>query len=164
MITILASLALLSNPPIITAMDELRDDGLQDRVSIGGGDRIRVVYLDQTHSSPSEAELMAPDMSTETSRDRILSMVGASPPASQWQVQLGAYESDTVAQSAWTSLTQNHQQLLSGSDPFLQNVETSSGAMLVRLRATGFSDRSSAISTCEALQASGQDCFVTSSG
>ena len=151
MIAILASLVLMSDPPVVTNVNGTRsENGQVQYASIGDDSTMRVTFLDR----PRDGQTMS--VRFEGSEAVIGSL-------SEWQVQLGAYDSEAIALEAWQTLTNEYDTILDDRMRFLQPVSLDDGRELVRLRASGYSDRASAIEACESLQASGQPCFVASS-
>ncbi len=73
-------------------------------------------------------------------------------------IQLGAYDSDAVAQSEWARLSGRFSDYLSGRSPVVQEAERA-GRTFYRLRVAGFEDMSDARRLCSALKAAGTDCI-----
>lgn len=152
MLELLLSLTLMSDPPVVTDVNETRSDsGRVEYASIGGGSTMRVTFLDRPQGDDVEAGLIVFD---DTAQIQPL----------QWQVQLGAFDSEAIAIENWQSLQAEFEAILSQRDRFLQAVSLDDGRELVRLRASGYADRPSAVEACEELQSSGQACFVASVG
>ena len=148
---LLAQLLVLTDPPVVTAVNETRsEEGQVEYASIGGGSTMRVTFLDQPNGQNNQSYSLSLDGA----------QISIEP--SQWQVQLGAYDSEAIALQAWQDLTSEYETILTGRDRFLQPVALDNGQELIRLRASGYSDRDSAVEACESLQSSGQACFVTS--
>ncbi|WP_443970694.1 SPOR domain-containing protein [Sphingobium sp. CR28] len=78
--------------------------------------------------------------------------------ASDWVVQLGAYNSSEVAAEKWQRLREAHKSLAGysvvNSRVWLQ------GRTFYRVALGGFEARADAVSLCTAMQARGQSCFV----
>ena len=74
-----------------------------------------------------------------------------------FRVQLGAYNSDRAAKSAWTTLVSQQAGLLKGMKPsYLPK------GGLIRLQVGPFDARDDARDLCQKLSAAGRPCFVTS--
>jgi cell division protein FtsN len=72
-----------------------------------------------------------------------------------YMVQLGAFKSETEAQSAWKKISGKYASILSGS-PSIVKADVN-GSTFYRLRAGGFSSSDAAKAACAAM--SGQACF-----
>lgn len=77
------------------------------------------------------------------------------------RIQLTALReaNDTAVMSTWSRLSRRHIQL-SGLKPTVRKVDLGSKGIFRRLQAGPFESRAAAYSTCEALQAANQKCFV----
>ncbi len=77
-------------------------------------------------------------------------------------VQLGAYASSAGAKAAWEKLAAKH----SGLNNFTQASQTVdvNGKRFVRLAASGFGNKDSAVAFCNKIKSSGGDCLVRSTG
>lgn len=73
-----------------------------------------------------------------------------------WRVQLGAFQNESAARTAWATLLSQAGQLLEGARPLF-----ASRGGLVRLQVGPFADRSAARDLCARLSAAGRPCFVT---
>lgn len=76
--------------------------------------------------------------------------------ADAWLVQLGAYNSEAAARTAWATLVAQQADVLVGSRP----IYNPRGG-LVRLQVGPFDDRGLARDLCAKLSAAGRPCFVT---
>lgn len=83
------------------------------------------------------------------------------PTGGRFVVQVGAFGSGAVAESAWSRLTSRIAGLR-GFDPSIATV-VRGGATFHRLSVSGFASRSVAVSFCERLRAHGGQCFVRES-
>lgn len=79
-------------------------------------------------------------------------------PAGTALIQLGAYDSQTVAEAQWAVFLSNFPQLLGGKQHFVQKA-TSGGKTFYRLRLRGFADTAEARRLCSALKAQQVDCI-----
>lgn len=79
-------------------------------------------------------------------------------PAGTALIQLGAYDSQTVAEAQWAVFLSNFPQLLGGKQHFVQRA-TSGGKIFYRLRLRGFADMAEARRLCSALKAQQVDCI-----
>ena len=77
----------------------------------------------------------------------------------QYTVQLGAFNSASLAQNAWVRF-QKDIDYLQDRHHTLQFAEIKGKGIFYRLRVTGFDDRSHADALCLRLKADGVDCFV----
>lgn len=75
-------------------------------------------------------------------------------------IQLGSFPDAKQAAAQWSRVKSSHQDLLSAYSPEFVQANIEGKGVRYRLRVGGFSDKASARSVCEQLQASGQDCFV----
>ncbi len=73
-------------------------------------------------------------------------------------VQIGAFDSNSIAQSEWSRLSNKHGSLFSGRGQVIQQHQ-SNGRTFWRLRAAGFESRAQAQEFCAALKAGGTDCI-----
>lgn len=78
--------------------------------------------------------------------------------ASDWVVQIGAFDTDAVARDKWKRLSRSVKGL--GQYREVHSEFAMNGRMFHRLAVRGFGDRSAAWATCQSLRASGQACFV----
>jgi hypothetical protein len=74
-------------------------------------------------------------------------------------VQLGAFQSPTLAAQEWARLQSRFGQLIADRAHFIE-VSNQSGGTWYRLRASGFEDRAEARRLCAALQAEGANCIA----
>ncbi len=79
--------------------------------------------------------------------------------ASRIQIQLGAFNSETIAGEQWAALKNRNGDLLSGRGRVVTPV-VSGGQRLYRLRAGPFSSVDEASSLCRALKSRGEVCIV----
>lgn len=78
------------------------------------------------------------------------------PEADGWKVQLGAYNTESAARTAWATLVSQSAALLKGQTPVY-----APRSKLVRLQVGPFTDREQAADLCTKLAAAGRPCFVT---
>jgi Flp pilus assembly protein TadD len=78
--------------------------------------------------------------------------------ASDWVVQLGAFDSPALAKSQWSKLSQSRAPLKAYSA--VHSTVQVNGRTFYRLAIRGFETRGAASTTCGSLRTSGQDCFV----
>ena len=74
-------------------------------------------------------------------------------------IQLGAYDSETVARREWDRFQRQHSDLLGGKDNYVQRIE-SSGRIFYRLRVAGYETRADTRAACSALSARGVPCMT----
>ena len=77
----------------------------------------------------------------------------------QYTVQLGAFDSASLAQAAWITF-QKDIDYLQGQQHTLQFAEIKDKGVFYRLRVSGLETRARADALCQRLQADGVDCFV----
>ena len=77
----------------------------------------------------------------------------------QYTVQLGAFDSASLAQNAWITF-QKDIDYLQGQQHTLQFAEIKDKGVFYRLRVSGLETRARADALCQRLQADGMDCFV----
>ncbi|MEM8537072.1 MAG: SPOR domain-containing protein [Pseudomonadota bacterium] len=80
-------------------------------------------------------------------------------PAGTNLVQLGAFQSPTLAAAEWRRLQDRFGQVMADRSRVIQVSNQSSGTWY-RLRASGFADRAEAQRLCAALQAEGAECIA----
>jgi len=78
--------------------------------------------------------------------------------ASDWVVQLGAFDSESVAREKWARISRTNHGL--GEFNEVHSRFSRDGRDYYRLAVRGFGDRGAAQAMCRSLQASGQACFV----
>jgi Flp pilus assembly protein TadD len=78
--------------------------------------------------------------------------------ASDWVVQIGAFDSAAVAQEKWRRISRNRAAL--GDFREVHSAFTLNGRAFHRLAVRGFTDRASANALCASLRKDGQSCFV----
>lgn len=76
-------------------------------------------------------------------------------PRAQWRVQLGAYQTEAAARSAWTTIVRGEPALLKSQDPLIEP-----RGRLVTLQVGAFAEREGARDLCAALAKAGRTCFV----
>ncbi|WP_410217454.1 SPOR domain-containing protein [Paracoccus sp. (in: a-proteobacteria)] len=74
-------------------------------------------------------------------------------------VQVGAFDSNAIAEGEWQRLAGRNGSLFSGKSPVIQQHQ-SNGRTFWRLRVAGFGSLSEARQFCSALQSSGTDCLA----
>ena len=82
--------------------------------------------------------------------------------ASNWVVQLGAYENVAVAKEKWAGLSRRYNAV--ASRPVITSQVTVNGASYARLAVSGFGDRAEATELCRAIRARRGQCFVRENG
>lgn len=134
---------------------------------------------------PTGAATVIPAMATASMRIRVANMAttnepaaaapaSASPNASMpprargprmgWGVQLGALESERMAQYAWGQMAGRMPSLLDGRQgSIVQMVRNTDGRTFWRLRTFGFENKDAAAEFCAQVKAQGTDCFPTRS-
>lgn len=119
----------------------------------------------QTHDALAELFARNRNTSTQVPASAVQTSHAAkiAPPvddvdASDWVIQLGAYDSEAVAHDKWQRISA-HREALKNFSP-INSVFEVGGRTFHRLAIRGFGDRESALSTCSALRESGQACFV----
>lgn len=78
--------------------------------------------------------------------------------ASDWVVQLGAFDSDALARNQWSRLSQSREMLKSYKA--VHSTVALNGRTFYRLAIRGFEDRGAAVTACNVLRTRGQACFV----
>ncbi|WBU53571.1 SPOR domain-containing protein [Paracoccus sp. SCSIO 75233] len=73
-------------------------------------------------------------------------------------VQIGAFDSGSIANSEWGRISGRFSSLFSGKSPVVQTTERN-GRTFYRLRVAGFDSRDDARRFCAALIAEGTDCY-----
>lgn len=96
---------------------------------------------------------------TTTAPSNEVAVTTASFPAGTNLVQLGAFQSPTLAAQEWERLQSRFGQLIADRAHFIE-VSNQSGGTWYRLRASGFDDRAEARRLCAALQAEGANCIA----
>lgn len=77
---------------------------------------------------------------------------------SDWVVQLGAFDSMTIAKDKWRTMQRSWTSL--GAFDETYNLFVLNGRTFHRLAVRGFSDHAQANALCKSLMSKGQDCFV----
>lgn len=89
-------------------------------------------------------------------RSAFMRPVGTS--ASQWVVQLGAYDNAAVAKEKWFAMAGRNTTL--AAFPVLTSEATVNGRAYHRLAISGFGDRNAATAMCRTIRSRGGQCFV----
>jgi hypothetical protein len=76
-------------------------------------------------------------------------------------LQVGAYESEGIANGAWTSFKARHADVTANLSRDIQKADLGAKGIWYRLRIGPFVDKAAAIAACEKLRAEGGTCFVT---
>lgn len=76
-------------------------------------------------------------------------------------VQIGAFDSDAIANGEWGRISGRFSSLFAGKSPIVQSTERN-GRTFYRLRVAGFASRDDARRFCAALIAEGTDCYPAS--
>jgi len=74
-------------------------------------------------------------------------------------LQLGAFESQALANGAWATLRARYE-ALGQLAPDIQRADLGAKGIVFRLRAGPFADRTAAVDACTQLKAAGANCFV----
>lgn len=134
---------------------------------------------------PTGAASVIPAMATASMRIRVANMAtdneqGAAPGAAAsgtaapslrargprlgWGVQLGALDSERMAQYAWGQMSSRMPELLDGRQgSIVQMIRNTDGRTFWRLRTFGFQSKDAAAEFCTQVKAQGTDCFPTRS-
>ncbi len=107
-------------------------------------------------SAPAAAPAAAPAPSLAQAQP---APVQAASSASGPVVQVGAFDSNAIAQGEWSRLAGRHGSLFSGKSPVIQQHQAN-GRTFWRLRVAGFGGISEARQFCSALQSAGTDCLA----
>ncbi|HEY1125103.1 MAG TPA: SPOR domain-containing protein [Sphingobium sp.] len=164
--------ALLAKPPVapvaITADEPLETvDRKPAPDSAPSAPAIKAAFTQTTVSGSPQQTLkrafVQPAAAPKAASARASWAVGIARPAatgkaSDWVVQLGAFDSAALAKSQWSKLSQTRTPLKSYSA--VHSTVTVNGRTFYRLAIRGFENRGAAASTCGSLRTSGQDCFV----
>ena len=75
-------------------------------------------------------------------------------------LQIGAYESEALADAAWKAFRARHAAATAGLGPDIQRADLGDKGVWFRLRVGPFADKASAGATCEKLKAEGAGCFA----
>jgi cell division protein FtsN len=104
----------------------------------------------------------APPAAMAANPARAAPVPAASPPAASGAVvlQIGAYKSETDANTAWTIYKSKHAALLAGYSPDVQQADLGEKGTWYRLRIGGFPSRDVASALCDRLKADGGTCFL----
>lgn len=78
--------------------------------------------------------------------------------ASDWVIQLGAFDTAAIAKAKWQQISRGKTAL--GAFHEIHSQFSLNGRAFHRLAIRGFGDRSSAYATCQSLRAEGRACFV----
>lgn len=73
-------------------------------------------------------------------------------------VQIGAFDSDAIANGEWSRISGRFSSLFAGKSPVVQSTDRN-GRTFYRLRVAGFASRDEARRFCAALLAEGTDCY-----
>ncbi|SDD68831.1 Sporulation related domain-containing protein [Paracoccus isoporae] len=124
----------------------------------------------RAQSAPAATEAtQTAEAETETPAERpaieqaVAEAVAEAPPPAQVSsgsplVQIGAFDSDGIANSEWGRISGRFSSLFSGKSPVVQTTERN-GRTFYRLRVAGFESRDDARRFCAALLAEGTDCY-----
>jgi hypothetical protein len=150
--------AAISLPPVLAA-SAARPAGTPTVIPAmaSGSMRIRVANL----SADPGAQAGAPVSSAPLAADAGPRVRG---PRLGWGVQLGALDSEHMAQFAWRRMASRMPTLLDGREGSVAHmVRAGDGRSFWRLRTFGFESRDAAASFCDEVKAQGGDCFLTRS-
>jgi cell division protein FtsN len=75
-------------------------------------------------------------------------------------LQVGAYESEQIANGAWNTFRSRYGAVAEGLSPDIQKADLGAKGIWYRLRVGPFADRAAAASACEKLKAAGGNCLV----
>ena len=74
-------------------------------------------------------------------------------------LQIGAYKSQSDADTAWKAFQAKHAALLSGFGPDVRKADLGDKGVWYRLRVGSFADKDAAVAMCDRLKAEGAACF-----
>lgn len=104
-------------------------------------------------AAPSLSSLLrGTDATTEESGDLPL----------PYLVQVAAYQRFSKAEDAWAHLSQNHEELFDGLEPYISPVDLGARGFFYRLRLGPFDTHTASVDLCGELKSRGQDCVVIS--
>lgn len=147
-----AQLASLSGTPVAPADDIAATEQVLPATVPGLATSLRPVLR------PASLRLTAPAAPASAGTDEV-SVTTATFPVGTNLVQLGAFQTPTLAAQEWDRLVARFGQLMNGRERVIQ-VSNQSSATWYRLRASGFEDRDEARRLCAALQAEGAECIA----
>jgi cell division protein FtsN len=75
-------------------------------------------------------------------------------------IQIGSYESEALANGAWSSFKARYGDVTGGLSENIQKTEIAGKGTYYRLRFGPFADRGAASEACFKLKAEGANCFV----
>jgi len=150
--------AAIDLPPVLSAAAARSAGSATVIPAVASGSmRIRVANL----SADSDAKALAPATSAPLAADAGERGRG---PRIGWGVQLGALDSEHMAQFAWRRMASRMPTLLDGREGSIAHmVRAADGRSFWRLRTFGFENRDAATSFCDEVKAQGVDCFPTRS-
>ncbi len=108
----------------------------------------------RSRNNDAQAMVARADMS----RMRAVIAPTADAKASDWVIQLGAFDTAGVAKAKWQQISRGKTAL--GAFREIHSEFSLNGRTFHRLAIRGFGDRSSAYATCQSLRAEGRACFV----
>lgn len=79
----------------------------------------------------------------------------------KFAVHLASYRSMELAASGWSSLLEQHEDVLSGMVPMVAELNLDGSGAYYRLKAVGFADSASAMAACDALARRQQYCALS---
>jgi Flp pilus assembly protein TadD len=94
----------------------------------------------------------------DTRRHASVAAPASNAAASDWVIQLGAYDTAAIAQEKWQRIGRSRASL--GAFHEVHSQIAVNGRIFHRLAIRGFGDRHAAWQTCQSLRAQGQSCFV----
>ena len=119
------------------------------------GDPMRNVVHNALHQTRAEQSQPLAHKMAQTASLNVTPVIGRK---SDWAVQLGAFNSATVAKDKWQMIRRAWPSLSMFDETY--NVLALDGRTFHRLAVRGFADHAQASALCKSLKGKGQDCFV----
>ena len=119
------------------------------------GDPMRNAVHSALHQTRAEQIPPQPHKMVQTASLNVTPVMGRK---SDWAVQLGAFNSATVAKDKWQTIRRAWPSLSMFDETY--NVLALDGRTFHRLAVRGFADHAQASALCKSLKSKGQDCFV----
>ena len=112
---------------------------------------------------PPTKPVVAPPATVATTAPKSLAPPTTAPASAAgggYQLQLGAYASQSVAENEWHKYQTKQGTLLTGYSPIYQAVNPDAPNSLYRLRIGGIDSKDVAVALCERIKANGGNCIV----
>ena len=109
---------------------------------------------------PAPQAVAPPPAPVAPARPAVAAAPAVAPAAGSTLLQIGAYESEEIANGAWATFRSRHTVVAGTLSQNIQKADLGDKGIWYRLRVGPFADKAAAVTACEKLKAEGATCFL----